>query len=67
MGDQAVRAFQVSAKAAPDDPQYHYHLGLAYLKAGKARQAAEELRLAIKLQPDFRLAQLALETLEKKP
>jgi tetratricopeptide (TPR) repeat protein len=49
----AVPALQKSVAAAPDNPTYHYHLGVAYRDAGYLAQARKALELALKLGTDF--------------
>ena len=51
--DLAIPPLELSVKKDPKNAQYHYHLGLAYLKAGKRDKARESLEAALKLQPDF--------------
>jgi tetratricopeptide (TPR) repeat protein len=49
----AVAAFDRAVAKAPDNPVYHYHLGLAQLKAGNARQGRAALTRALALKSDF--------------
>jgi tetratricopeptide (TPR) repeat protein len=44
---EAVRLLSQAASAAPDVPDFRYHLGLAYLQVGRARQAARELEATL--------------------
>jgi Flp pilus assembly protein TadD len=37
----------------PQNPIYHYHLGLACLSVGDKKQARTSLEQALKLNPDF--------------
>jgi len=37
----------------PDDPGIHYHLGLAYQKAGKSDLARQQLEQVLKLDPNY--------------
>ena len=49
----AVRHLELSVKANPNDPDSHYHLGMAYLKSGDGVRAKKELQHALTLKPDF--------------
>jgi tetratricopeptide (TPR) repeat protein len=53
MTTMAIPPLERSVKAAPDVAMYHYHLGLAYAKAGRQQDARRALERALKLQPDF--------------
>jgi cellulose synthase operon protein C len=61
----AISQFQEALKlnekiGAPDDPQIHYHLGLAYEKANQLGLARQQLEKAVKLSPDYGDARKAL-------
>jgi tetratricopeptide (TPR) repeat protein len=43
-----------SVEKGPDNPEYHFHLGLAYSKTGDAQKARTHLERALKLKPDFK-------------
>ena len=45
-----------SARAAPDNPTYRYHLGMAYLAVGQKEKGRSELARALALNPAFRFA-----------
>jgi Flp pilus assembly protein TadD len=47
----AVSTLQTAVKDAPDNPGYHYHLGLAYQKTGDSTHAKEQFNLALGLHP----------------
>jgi tetratricopeptide (TPR) repeat protein len=49
----AISAFQSSLKLEPRSAETHYYLALALLANNDAQHASEELRLALKLNPDF--------------
>jgi tetratricopeptide (TPR) repeat protein len=49
----AVPAFERAISRAPDNPIYHYHLGLAQLKAGNERAGRASLERALSLKADF--------------
>jgi cellulose synthase operon protein C len=61
----AISEFQEALRlnektGAPDDPQFHYHLGLAYEKANQPGLARQQLEKAVKLSPDYADARKAL-------
>lgn len=45
--EEAVEALKRAAALRSDVPDYRFHLGLAYLKTGKPREAARELEAAL--------------------
>jgi cellulose synthase operon protein C len=53
----AIEMFQeslrLSEKRGADDPDVHYHLGLAYQKANLPAQARQQLERALKISPNF--------------
>ncbi len=49
----AVPPFERSVKLEPSNPIFHYHLGLAYMKAGDPARARVALQEALTLAPDF--------------
>jgi len=59
----AVPLLQASVEKDSSNPEYHYHLGLAYGKNGDKSKAAESLRRALSLKSDFAGAQDARTTL----
>lgn len=63
----AIPPFETSVKAQPKNPQYRYHLGLAYAKTGKAEKARDSFTEALKQQPDFREALEARNALPVTP
>jgi tetratricopeptide (TPR) repeat protein len=62
-GLAALQSFKFSVDAVPGDPQYRYHLGLAYAEAGDNEKAARELAEALKQRPGYRSAEQALAAL----
>jgi predicted Zn-dependent protease len=46
-GQSALPYLKESVASNPQKPVYHYHLGMAYLKAGKKSEAKIELRTAL--------------------
>jgi tetratricopeptide (TPR) repeat protein len=59
----AIPQFQESAAMNPKNALYHFHLGLAYSKAGRIAQARTSLEQALQLNPNFDGADLARKTL----
>jgi tetratricopeptide (TPR) repeat protein len=51
--DDAIRAFLAALEKQPENPTYHYHLGAAYLRAGKMVEARESLQKALQISPTF--------------
>jgi tetratricopeptide (TPR) repeat protein len=49
----AVPALRASVESDPNNPSYHYHLGLAYVLAGDTAQARQSLSKALALKPHF--------------
>jgi tetratricopeptide (TPR) repeat protein len=49
LATRAIEAFARAVTQAPDKAVYHYHLGLAQLKAGLADQGRSALRRALAL------------------
>jgi Flp pilus assembly protein TadD len=47
----AVSTLQMAIKDAPENPTFHYHLGLAYQKTGDYAHAKEQLKRALELRP----------------
>jgi cellulose synthase operon protein C len=51
--DMFQEALRLNEKAGTDDPDVHYHLGLAYQKANQPAQARQQLERALKISPNF--------------
>jgi tetratricopeptide (TPR) repeat protein len=49
----AIGAFERAANRAPNNPVYHYHLGLAQLKQGNDAEGRAALKRALALKSDF--------------
>ena len=49
LATRAIETFEHVLTQAPDKPVYHYHLGLAQLKAGRTDQGRSALRRAVAL------------------
>jgi tetratricopeptide (TPR) repeat protein len=45
--------FKEALKKNPNDPTYHYHLGLAYKKTSQPGLAREQLERVLKIKPDY--------------
>ena len=50
---EAIPYFEKSVEKDPNNPTYHYHLGLAYVKSGDAARGRQSLEKALKIKPDF--------------
>jgi len=61
--EEACRAFQSAAAAAPDNPRYWYAAGRLHLEVGRPREAEECLRTVLRLDPERVDALLAVGTL----
>jgi tetratricopeptide (TPR) repeat protein len=51
--NSAVDMLQQAEKADPKDPNYHYHLGMAYLKINNAEMADKELQNTLQIDPHY--------------
>ncbi len=51
--DDAIRSLEAARGKAPGNPTYHYHLGSAYLGAGRTLDARDALRRALQISPAF--------------
>jgi tetratricopeptide (TPR) repeat protein len=47
----AISLLEEAVKKAPQDPSFHYHLGMAYQKAGNLARAREHLQRALEINP----------------
>lgn len=59
----AVPALREAVGLEPQNPVYHYHLGLAYAKTGDKKQARTSLEQALKISPTFEGAEDARQVL----
>ena len=57
--DSAKEEFEECIAYAPENPVYHYHLGLVYNKKGEYIQAEKTLKKALELQNDFKGSEYA--------
>jgi putative PEP-CTERM system TPR-repeat lipoprotein len=53
LASMAVPAFEEALERDPNNPLYHYRLGLALVKTGDWERAKRSLQQALKLKPDF--------------
>jgi tetratricopeptide (TPR) repeat protein len=53
LAQHAITAFERAVSKAPDNPIYHYHLGLAHLKEGHETEGRAALKRALALKSDF--------------
>jgi len=51
--DMFQESLRLNEKRGADDPDVHYHLGLAYQKANQPSQARQQLERALKISPNF--------------
>jgi tetratricopeptide (TPR) repeat protein len=49
----AIASFSRAVERNPNNPVYHYHLGLAYLQSGDKRRGRSELQRALEISQDF--------------
>lgn len=49
----AIELLKDSVEKRPQNPEYRYHLAVAYFRAGRAAEAKESLQTALKLQPNL--------------
>jgi tetratricopeptide (TPR) repeat protein len=57
LNESAISVFQVLVKKNPNFPEYHYHLGMAFLQAKQLEQAKSEFARALSQNPPEDLAQ----------
>ena len=53
LAQHAITAFERAVSKAPDNPVYHYHLGLAQLKDGNDAEGRAALKRALAIKSDF--------------
>lgn len=63
--DNALMEFQACVDKEPENPIFHYHLGLAYNKKGAYSKAEDSLKKAFSLQKDFKGADDARKVLNQ--
>lgn len=63
----AITQLKESTGKAPNNPIYHYHLGMAYMASRRADLAAQALRSALKTGPNFRYAASARGSIGEPP
>jgi len=52
----AVDMLRAAIEESPEDPTYHFHLGMAYQKINDSRHAKEQLERALELHPSLQQA-----------
>jgi Flp pilus assembly protein TadD len=63
LASRAMPLLEAAAKKVPGEPQFRYHLGMAYFKAGDWNKSRAELEKALSLKPDLEGADEARKTL----
>ena len=53
----AINLLEEAIKKSPDNPTYHYHLGVTFQKSKDAGHARDQFERALKLQPNPTLSQ----------
>ena len=61
---EATAEFETAVRLKPDFVQAHYCLGAVLLQAGKRKEAVDQFRQTLQLQPDFEPARMMLKRLE---
>jgi spermidine synthase len=64
--DDAVRVYEIAMRMETDDPDAHFYLAAAYARAGDFKEAIEEAKTSLKLDPDHRSARALLSDLESR-
>jgi tetratricopeptide (TPR) repeat protein len=54
--NESIRLLEAARDTDPKNPTYHYHLGSAYLKAGRTPEARDALRRALQISTAFSAA-----------
>jgi Tfp pilus assembly protein PilF len=68
--EPAIAQLSIATQKVPDRAAYQYHLGMAYLGAGRLGPAAQSLQQALKIDANFAdagNARAALDTIAKRP
>ena len=61
--EAALQDYRTAAQAAPDNPDIHFAVANAYLRAGQREAAIAELEAGLKLDPSRQTAKKALQEL----
>jgi tetratricopeptide (TPR) repeat protein len=61
----AIKYFQQAVALEPGNPEFHYHLGLAYAASNETERARTAFRTAVRLNAKFTRAQEALSSLDR--
>jgi tetratricopeptide (TPR) repeat protein len=68
--EPAITQLSMATHQVPDKATYQYHLGMAYLGAGRLGPAAQSLQRALRIDPKFAdaaNAKAALDTIARRP
>jgi tetratricopeptide (TPR) repeat protein len=49
--NSAIEILKEAVEASPDNPTYHYHLGMAYQKTNNLQLARKQFEIALRLDP----------------
>ena len=63
----AIDMLQQAAKAEPENPNYHYHLGMAYEKSNDYAQAKKQLEDTLEISPNYAQADEIRKLLSEQP
>ena len=63
---EAIEQWEESIKLNPSNYKAHYNLGIAYLHTGHPGKATAKLRQAVKINPQYQAARIALEKVSQK-
>ena len=63
----AIREFEESVNQVPENPTYHYHLGMAYFANRQFAESKRALEKTLRLDPGFPQAASARQILENLP
>jgi tetratricopeptide (TPR) repeat protein len=63
----AIDMLQRAEKAEPTNPNYHYHLGMAYEKSNDYAQAKKQLQNALQISPNYAHAEEIRKLLSSSP
>lgn len=62
----AIKQLEHASESIPQDPELNYHLGVAYWKSGRRREAINQWNIALTCSPTPEEKKLILEALSKK-
>jgi Tfp pilus assembly protein PilF len=64
--DEAISQYEILRRDLPESPVVAYNLGILLRNAGRSAEARECFLEALRLKPDFKKSQIALEGLDQK-